>query len=787
MLIDAESVISQKLKTRSVTEVTFPDGRKTVLTPVNIVPQVNGDENVLSLDGKWRVVKWPFKTREPNLVSTKTRDSNWAELDQPGKVFYADSEEEVWKIPGWDRVGLGHIADEDGAIIRRMVILPKSWKKKRIYLRFDAIYPAGRVYLNGIPLGEHLSGLTPIEFDVTDKVKPGDKTLIAVRILRKHKFVRMDLPRAAMEFAGLAQSAYFHATSQCQIADYMLITQLDKKCRKGTVEGTVCLVNHLETESGTCSLLAALNDPDGRRSASQRKTFRVNAGERKNVRVSLELANPKLWNDEFPNLYTVTIQLRVKQQQDQSVSFRAGFRRLDLTPAGPRLNGNPVKFRGVNHLTYHPVHGMYTPEAWLRRNLTLMKKANVNAIRTHFLGPRCLAGLCDELGIYLLQELPIDWGTHYIHDPEWVGPALIRVEGGIRRDCHHPSVMVWCIGNENMPQDRRVEDDGWNHLRLYEKFAKTLDPSRPTMFPPPGPANKINGVFELRIGDIADTHYSFHPARRFLKTGKVTNPRSWEGDTEETMREEAIRRGWSGVWFSSEYGITNMIPDLLNSPYLSVIDDFEEDLFSGKNTLQVFIDRMRREWGLMREDPTCLGGAYFPWLCSGAGKGKEGNPWGWVRWGEDADWGVVTSDLLPKPFFWALRVVFSPVWFPIRLKWEQGQTHIQFQITNHYNAINLKDCTFRTMLSAGGKWMGQMRKFKDISVSCPPGKKTFIKVPVWDPVVLNALNNGNPALCRCILLDPRGFRPVTADILIFSANMQSKDSPIPIGPDAVLE
>ena len=48
----------------------------------------------------------------------------------------------------------------------------------------------------------------------------------------------------------------------------------------------------------------------------------------------------------------------------------------------------------------------------------------------------------------------LDWGTEYIHDPQWVGPALLRIEGGIRRDRHHPSVMVWSIGNENMPNKK---------------------------------------------------------------------------------------------------------------------------------------------------------------------------------------------------------------------------------------------------------------------------------------------------------------------------------------------
>ena len=122
------------------------------------------------------------------------------------------------------------------------------------------------------------------------------------------------------------------------------------------------------------------------------------------------------------------------------------------------------------------------------------------------------------------------------------------------------------------------------------------------------------------------------------------------------------------MWFSSEYGIANLMPDLLHAPYGDIINDVPEDPDSGRSTLEVFTDRLRREWGFMRGDPTCLGGAYFPWLCGAAGD----NPWGWTVWAEDNDWGVVTADLLPKPFFWALRVLFSPVWFPERLTWCRG-------------------------------------------------------------------------------------------------------------------
>jgi hypothetical protein len=781
-------MIETQLNADGPVTVDFGQGVSTSLNPTRYIPQLNEASLALSLDGEWQVSRWPFPTGEESLASPSCDDRNWETVQQPGKVFYADPEAECKPLPNWDRVGLGHIDDKDGAMLRRRVRVPQAWQDKRIYLCFDSIYPAGRIYLDGQLLGEHLSGLTPVQFDVSDQVSAGAEVQVAVRLLRKHKFVKMDMVRHAAEFAGLAQSAYFMAVEPTLVSDYHLISSLNPALDRGEVAGNVSVRNYGVAAQG--SLRVSLADSAGVQVAAVSIDIRLAAGETGEVPVCLQVENPSLWNDEYPNLYTVTLELTVQGQPPQTLSYRTGFREFKLSPEGPKLNGQFIKFRGVNHLTFHPQYGLHTPKEWLRRNLSLMKKANVNAIRTHFLGPRCLAELCDEMGIYLMQELPIDWGTNYIHDPEWVGPAMMRLEGGLRRDRHHPSVMVWSVGNENMPESAAVADDGWNHLRIYDQFCKTLDPSRPTMFPPPGPANKIEGIFEVRVGDIADTHYSFNLQQKFMQTGSVTNPRSWEADMETLTREEALARGWSGVWFSSEYGIFNSLPDVLNGPYLSVIADKPEDILSGKNSLQVFAERLHREWGNMRHDPTCLGGAYFPWLCSGAGMGEEGNPWGWVRWAEDADWGVVTADLTPKPQFWALRVLFSPVWFPQTLVWKKGQTELTFSVQNQYNAIDLSECTLRTQMVASGKWMAMVRQYRDVPVSAAPGETVQVKIPIWNEGSLKALESGKPCLCRCHLLDPQGFRPITADIMVVPEDLAaiSENNPalMPLGPDAVL-
>ena len=751
------------------------------------IPQLANPALSLDLNGLWQVRKWPFSVDERKLAAPSTNDRAWESIPQPGKVFYSDPEAGGKEIPNWNRVTLSHIDPEDGAVLRRKVTVPSAWRSKRIILRFDAVFPAGRFYINGQFLGEHLSGLTPVEFDVTDYVTAGKEALVAVRLIRRHKFVQMDMVRHSMEFGGLAQPATLFAVERCHAAEHHLVSTLDARLTTGKVAGTVTVAN-AGKKAVPARVTVTVSDASGKRVATAAAKATVAAGGEKALPVKLVVKRPQLWNDEAPNLYRVEITLAVPGQAAQNFTYRTGFRRLDLSPEGPRLNGNPVKFRGVNHLTFHPEFGMYTPESWLRSNLKMMKRANVNCIRTHYLGPRCLSDLCDEMGFYLLQELPIDWGTDYIHDPEWVPPALLRIEGGVRRDRHHPSLMVWSVGNENMAKTQATADAGWSHLRQYDALVKQLDPSRPTMFPPPGPANKIKGIFEVRVGDIADTHYSFTLVKDFLATGQLSNPRSWEAEMETCTREEALARGWSGVWFSSEWGIHNMIPDLLNAPYGSIIDDVQEPLFSERNSLQVFQDRLDREWGLMRSERTCLGGAFFPWICAAAGSGPEGNPWGWMRFGEDADWGVMCADLTPKPFFWAMRVAYSPVQFPKRFAWQKGQRDINFEIENQFNSIDLSECVLRVQSARASIWMTCIRPFIDVPVSCPPGGRVTLRIPLPDDQWRAHLDGGNSAMVRCTLLDPKGFKVIVAETLVLSGDaVQAGDQHMPIGPDAVLD
>ena len=361
MIINGDELIARQLSVSEVTRITFDGGYETTIHPVSYIPQLCGENNRVSMDGDWQVARWPFAEDETILASQQVNDNDWETVAQPGKVFSQDVETAAATIPGWDRIGLSHIDPEDGAVIRKVVTIPDNWILKRIYLTFDGIYPGGRIYLNGQLLGEHTSGLTPVEYDVTDMVTPGKKALVAVRLLRRHPFVKMDMPRHAGEFAGISQHAYFHATGACQVSDYHLVASLNNDLTQGTLSGEVTIRNLSEYQrSGEISIKIS----DGENGIAWDNFFvLIEPNAKVAIPVTLTVNNPKLWNDEYPNLYNVTITLRLPGEKEQTVTYRTGFRKFDMSGGLPKLNGNPVKFRGVNHLTYHPEFGMYTPES----------------------------------------------------------------------------------------------------------------------------------------------------------------------------------------------------------------------------------------------------------------------------------------------------------------------------------------------------------------------------------------------------------------------------------------
>ena len=123
MIVNGKQLIAQQLKITEPTEMAFKDGSKTVLRPARYVPVPDGDDRRVSLDGQWRVTRWPFPEPESAIIRTGGSKTKWDVVAQPGKVFYDDPQRVPTTIPKWDRVTLEHIHPKDGAILVREVIV----------------------------------------------------------------------------------------------------------------------------------------------------------------------------------------------------------------------------------------------------------------------------------------------------------------------------------------------------------------------------------------------------------------------------------------------------------------------------------------------------------------------------------------------------------------------------------------------------------------------------------------------------------------------------------------
>ena len=168
-----------------------------------------------------------------------------------------------------------------------------------------------------------------------------------------------------------------------------------------------------------------------------------------------------MWNAEHPYLYTVVV-----YSAGEYIPFKVGFREQSISDSGELLiNGIPVKLKGVNHHDSHPRTGYVMTYDEMKKDLLLMKKMNINTIRTsHY--PPCpeFMELCDELGFYVIDEADIEnHGMFYrryergcdrsqmwlCNNPEWKEVFLDRVERMFERDKNHTCVVMWSMGNES--------------------------------------------------------------------------------------------------------------------------------------------------------------------------------------------------------------------------------------------------------------------------------------------------------------------------------------------------
>ena len=435
----------------------------------------------LSLNGTW---KFFWKKGVPELPKKFTYagfdDSGWEDITVPGchqfqkdytkPWYYANSYPNAIGVSKSKIPSINH-DDQEVAVHRRSFEIPESWNGREIFLHFGAAKSGLEVFVNGLRVGYSQGAFTPHEFNVTDFVRVGVNhiTAITYRYTTGSYLEDQDM----WNFSGIYRDVYLFAEPKQTLRDVFVTTELinDYADAKLTVDA---VIRDYADGANSVRFEAYLLDAEGN-AVEIGKTELVTGAHCDNKVVFQKMIKaPHLWSSEKPYLYTVLF----KTECDGAATFKAiriGFRQVEIKGEKILVNGKPLLIRGTNRHEFSPDTGWTVTREMREKDLILMKRANINSIRTsHYPNDPEFYDLCDEYGFWVMDECDLE--THGVRrkgvpgdNPVWTAAVVDRMERMVLRDRNHACVFMWSLGNE--------AGDGSNFLKMKEA-ALALDKTR---------------------------------------------------------------------------------------------------------------------------------------------------------------------------------------------------------------------------------------------------------------------------------------------------------------------
>ena len=382
--------------------------------------------------------------------------------------------------------------------------LPENMKGKRLFISFQGVESCVALWLNGIYIGFSSDSFTPHEFELTGALKDGENKL-ACRVYRWCSGSWLE-DQDFLRFSGIFRDVYLYALPAVHIWDLKTVAEPDETFAKGVLQWRV----KTETPEGT-RLTVRLKD--GNRILAEGEDTVAGAGEASGM---LNVDRPRLWSAEDPYLYELEVALAAPDGTEEKAFQKIGFRKIEIRDSVIRINGVRVVFKGVNRHDFCGETGRAVTEEKIRRDLLLMKRNNINAVRTsHYPNTSALYRFCDELGLYVIDENNME--SHGMWDMVWQGyvgkdqmfpgaqtawqPLLLdRIRSVVERDKNHPCVVIWSCGNESLT--------GPVILEMSREFRR-LDPTRPVHYEGDHQVDAIDPSLRLReITDIETEMYT---------------------------------------------------------------------------------------------------------------------------------------------------------------------------------------------------------------------------------------------------------------------------------------
>ena len=444
----------------------------------------------LLLNGKWKFnYVEQFNDRPVDFMYPSYDVSKWKDIQVPGNWEMQGFGDPIYTNVPYEFVSAGYgkylqhpmppyVPKEwnPTGTYRRDFDLP-DWNGKDIFLSADGVKGAAYFYLNGKFVGMSKAAKAPARFNITKYAKPGKNTL-AVQI---HRFSDGNYLECQdfWRLTGFERDVYVYAQPKVRLADFFARTPLDDSFKNGMLDLDITLNNTSGTVQSYTVMYKVL-DKQGKIVADGEEKRSVSEG-LSTMNFKTILPNVAAWTAETPNLYTLQITIKDGNGKiSESIASRIGFRTVEIKGKQLLVNGQPILIKGVNIHEHNGYTGHYVPEELMQKDFELFKKYNVNTVRTsHYPQPERFYQLCDEYGLYVIDEANIEShgmgyniqkGHSLANNPDWVHAHMDRTRSMVERDKNHPSVIIWSLGNES-----------GNGVCFYDtyRWIRETDPSRP--------------------------------------------------------------------------------------------------------------------------------------------------------------------------------------------------------------------------------------------------------------------------------------------------------------------
>ena len=376
----------------------------------------------LSGHGKDDAVPWSF------FCTSGANSGFWTNLPVPSQ----------WDVQGFGT--LSYKKDQTNAwtergLYARDFSVPPAWRGRRVFLVFEGVMTDTEAKLNGRSAGPvHQGGFYRFQYEVTAGMNWDGTNHLEVAVSRHSANASVNKAERLADywvFAGIYRPVFLEAVP----SQFIERVAIDAKA-----DGSFSADVFLEGAAAGDLVEAQIQTMKGR---SVGAVFsQILSGNKVTLRT--RIPSPALWTAETPNLYRVTLRLRRGGQILHEIQQRFGFRTFEVRAAdGLYLNGQRVVLKGANRHSFWPDSGRCLSEAVQRLDIATLKDANMNAVRmSHYPPDARFLELCDELGLYVLDELA-GWHNYYDDD---IGPKLVKEM--VQRDVNHPSILFWDNGNE---------------------------------------------------------------------------------------------------------------------------------------------------------------------------------------------------------------------------------------------------------------------------------------------------------------------------------------------------